>query len=130
MILSLLVTLVALAVTVRSGAANYQNKPDKKQAETSRLRIEVTGGDGKKPVGDASVYLKFDGDGKVVKGKHIELNLKTSQEGVASSPEIPQGQVLIQIVAQGWKAFGERYDVNQEEQTIRIHLERPTTKWY
>ena len=97
---------------------------------TCRVRIEVTGGDENKPVADASVYLKFSEERKVLKDRAIEFNLKTNQEGVARSPEIPKGKILIQIVAPTWKTFGEYYDVNQDEQTIQIHLVRPTTKWY
>jgi hypothetical protein len=91
---------------------------------TSRLRIEVTGGDANKPVDNASVYLRFP------KEKKIELDLKTNQQGVARSPQIPQGRVLIQIVAPGWKTYGEYHEISESEQTIQIHLLRPTTRWY
>jgi hypothetical protein len=97
---------------------------------TTRLSIEVTGGDDKKPVAEASVYLKYVSVNKHGKESKIELNLKTNQEGVTHSPEIPQGKVLIQIVAPGWKTFGQYYDAQSDDQTIQIHLERPTTKWY
>jgi hypothetical protein len=97
---------------------------------TARLSIEVTGGDEKKAVPDASVYLKYVAVNKHGKEEKIELNLKTNQEGVTHSPEIPQGKVLIQIVAPGWKPFGQYYDAQSDDQTIQIHLERPTTKWY
>jgi hypothetical protein len=96
------------------------------QQDTARLRIEVTGGDANRPVADASVYVKFSQDRKIRKNKAIELNLKTNQEGVARSPEIPQGKTLIQVVAPGWKTYGQWQDVNQSEQTIEIHLNRPS----
>ena len=101
--------------------------PDKKQ---TRVRIELTGGANQKPIPDASVYLKFSKDAKSEKGKLIELNIKTNLEGIAQSPEIPQGKILIQIVAEGWKTYGEWHEVTQDEQTIPIHLDRPTSKWY
>ena len=101
--------------------------PDKKQ---SRVRIELTGGANQKPIPNASVYLKFSKDAKSEKGKLIELNIKTNLEGIAQSPEIPQGKILIQIVAEGWKTYGEWHEVTQDEQTIPIHLDRPTSKWY
>jgi len=97
---------------------------------TTRLQIELTGGDQNKPVSDASVYVKFVEERKLRKDKHIELNLKTNQEGVARSPELPRGKILLQIVAPGWKTYGEYHDLTEAEQTIRVHLERPKTKWY
>lgn len=96
---------------------------DKRNA-TSRLRIELTGGDENKPVADASIYLRFP------EQKKVELDLKTNQEGIARSPEIRQGKVLIQVVAQGWKTYGEYHDVTESEQTIQIHLVKPPIKWY
>ena len=104
-------------------AQNDKPAAVEKRNGTSRLRIEVTGGDNNKPVADASVYLRFPKD------KKVELDLKTNQEGVTRSPEIPQGKILIQIVAPGWKTYGEYHDATESEQTIQIHLARPT-RWY
>lgn len=122
-----LASLLALGLAILAPAlAAQSDKPaaPEKRNGTSRLRIEVTGGDANKPVDNASVYLRFP------KEKKVELDLKTNQEGVARSPEIRQGKVLIQIVAPGWKTYGEYHDVSESEQTIQIHLVRPTTKWY
>jgi hypothetical protein len=120
--------MIAPALAAQSDKPAAPDKPavpDKADKHaTSRLRIEVTGGDSSKPVADASVYLRFP------EKKKDELDLKTNQEGVARSPEIRQGKVLIQIVAPGWKTYGEYHDATEAEQTIQIHLVRPTTHWY
>jgi len=124
------VALLAYAVgfaALTAAAPRPSPLPDKKQ---SRVRIELTGGANQKPIPNASVYLKFSKDAKSEKGKLIELNIKTNLEGIAQSPEIPQGKILIQIVAEGWKTYGEWHEVTQDEQTIPIHLDRPTSKWY
>ena len=102
--------------------------PEAKPSGGSILRIELTGGEAKKPIVDASVYLKFT-EVKTVRDKKIELNLKTNQSGVARSPEVPKGRVLIQVVAPGWKTFGQYYNIARDEQTIQINLERPSTRW-
>lgn len=105
--------------------AGQSDKPEKSDKHaTTRLRIEVTGGDANKPVADASVYVRYPDD------KKFELDLKTNQEGIARSPEIPQGRILIQIVAPGWKTYGEYHDISEAEPTIQIHLLKPTTHWY
>ena len=125
---SLALLLAVFVSSMFASALTAQNDqpsaaPENKHG-TSRLRIEVTGGDENKPVSQASVYLRFP------KEKKVELDLKTNQEGIARSPEIPQGKVLIQIVAQGWKTYGEYHDVTETEQTIQIHLLKPITRWY
>ena len=94
-------------------SAKEESKPAKPSG-TAQLRIELTGGDAKKPVADASVYVKFTDNG-ILRDKRIEFNLKTNQNGVARSPEIPKGRVLIQIVSPGWKTFGQYYDIDRDE---------------
>ena len=116
---------VLFALMGPAAAAGQSDKPEKPDKHaTTRLRIEVTGGDANKPVADASVYVRYPDD------KKFELDLKTNQEGVARSPEIPQGRILIQIVAPGWKTYGQYHDVSESEPTIQIHLVKPTTHWY
>ncbi len=125
-LLVLLAMLFGLALLTPALNAQSDKAPaaaDKRNG-TSRLRIELTGGDSNKPVADASIYLRFPDQ------KKVELDLKTNQEGIARSPEIRQGKVLIQVVAQGWKTYGEYHDVTESEQTIQIHLVKPPIKWY
>jgi hypothetical protein len=57
------------------------------------------------------------------------MDLKTNQDGSVKVPEIPQGKVMIQVVAPGWHTFGKWYDVEQPEQVISIQLE-PPPHWY
>jgi hypothetical protein len=128
---SLLVQLtLSLLFAGALGAQSAKDEPKAaaKPSGSAMLRVELTGGDAKKPIVDASVYLKFTED-KLLRDKKVEFNLKTNQNGVARSPEIPKGRVLIQIVSPGWKTFGQYYDINQDEQTIQINLERPATRW-
>jgi len=96
---------------------------------STRVIIEVTGGEKDAPVENASVYLKYVEERKIVKDKHVELNVKTNREGVAHVPEAPLGRVLIQIVAEGWKTYGRWYDITNSKEPIKIHLEKPP-KWY
>lgn len=126
-----IVLFVAFVLVFQHAALRAQSDKDKgKPSDTSRVRIEVTGGDENKPVPDASVYLKFVEDRKLLKDRTIEFNLKTNQEGIALSPEVPKGKILIQIAVPGWKTYGEYFELNQDEQTIQVHLVRPSTKWY
>ena len=111
------------------GGKNKVDKNDQPAAIQSWLRIEVVGGVDKKPVQQASVYVKFTVVHKHGKDEKFEFDFHTNDEGVARAPDIPQGQILIQIVAEGWKTFGQYYDVTQDNQTIHIELQRPP-RWY
>jgi hypothetical protein len=98
-------------------------------ADLARLTIVVTGGEDKKPVDSASVYVRFVEERKLGKDKKIEMNLKTNLSGTCHVDGIPQGKILIQVIAPGWKTFGEYFDVDQSEKTFSIALVRPP-KWY
>lgn len=114
--------------------ANAQATPDEKKPKsddsaTTRIRIVITGGEKDQPVAEASVYIRYLQPKFLHKDKMVEMNLKTSQEGMIKVPEIPQGRTEIQVIAPGWKTFGKWYDLEKPEETINIKLVRPT-KWY
>lgn len=122
------VSLVLLLPTVVCGSA--QGKSDKPPArETTDIKIEVLGGEEGVRVKNASVYVEYR-QGRVLVGKKkIKYGVKTNQEGVASVREIPKGKILIQVVAEGWKPFGKVFEIEEDEATVEVRLQRPK-KWY
>jgi hypothetical protein len=125
---SLLFFLVAVAASGQDKDADAKPRADS-DAKDVRLTIVVTGGEDKKPVDSASVYVRYVEEHKHGKDKKIEMNLKTNQSGVCHVPVIPPGRFVVQVIADGWKTYGEYYDINRTEQTINITLVRPP-KWY
>jgi hypothetical protein len=104
---------------------------DKKSSDpaTIKLRIEVTGADGK-PVGNASVYVRYNEPGGLFHhDKLAELNFKTNQDGSVKVTDVPQGKILIQVVAKGWHTFGKWYEFNTDAETVQIKLD-PPPHWY
>jgi len=123
---ALFVTLAgALPLPTRQEAPPPKNTAP---APGNRLTVEVSGGDSNKPIENASVYVKVIEEHRI-KDKKIEINVKTNQEGIAHVPDVPLGRVLIQVVADGWKSYGQWHDITDPKQTIAIHLDRPP-KWY
>ncbi|MDE3169024.1 MAG: hypothetical protein KGL75_02685 [Acidobacteriota bacterium] len=98
-------------------------------ARTTKLHILVLTNEGK-PVGNASVYVRFyTGGGLLHHDKLAELDLKTNQDGSVKVPPVPQGRILIQVIAKGWHTFGQWYDVDKDDESIEIKLE-PPPHWY
>jgi Carboxypeptidase regulatory-like domain len=100
-------------------------------AETTKLTIQVKN-DSDKPVDRASVIVKFvEGRSYIKLGKKIRntYELRTNQDGEASIPSIPQGKILIQIIAKGYQTFGQTFDVNEEEKTVEIKLNPPQKQY-
>jgi hypothetical protein len=117
---------------VATSVVNSQEIPKgqtQRSLPSTRVTIEVTGGEKDRPIENASVYLKYVEEHKIAKNKQFELNVKTNREGIAHIPDAPLGRVEIQIVAEGWKTFGRWYDITSSKEPIKIHLDRPP-KWY
>ncbi|MBI3406054.1 MAG: hypothetical protein HY046_11420 [Acidobacteria bacterium] len=106
-----------------------EKEKSSKEAATVKLRIEVTAGEKDQPVDSASVYVRYEEERSLRKDKKFEMNLKTNRDGVTKVPGVPRGKILIQVIAQGWKTFGQWYDLEQDEQVIKIKLQKPP-KWY
>jgi hypothetical protein len=130
------VCIAAGAVVFQGVAAQDQPAPASKPKAPppasdvqTRITIEVTGGEKSIPVENASVYVKFIEERSLRKDKKLEMNVKTSHEGIAHVPNAPMGRVLVQVVAEGWKTYGRWLDITDPKQTIKVHLERPP-KWY
>lgn len=82
-----------------------------------------------KPVGNAEVIVKFL-EGRFLKPKKKESwELRTTQEGMATTPGIPQGKVLIQVNARNYQTFGQTYDLDADEKTVEIQLQPPQQQY-
>jgi len=132
--LSRILFVAALATVCAVTFLPAQGKDNGGQARSdgdasTRLRVEVTAGDSSSPVEAASVYVRYVIKHKLGKDEKIEMNLKTNQQGTVLVPAVPRGEITIQVVAEHWKAFGQKYQATEDEQTIKIHLEKPA-RWY
>jgi uncharacterized GH25 family protein len=100
-------------------------------ADQTNLKVVVTNQAGK-PVDNASVIIKFVQGRSAVKlgaKNRKEWDMKTNQEGAVKVPSIPQGKILIQIIAKNYQTFGETFEVDQEEKTIEIKLNPPQAQY-
>src|ERR1700685_2785101 len=96
---------------------------------TLTIAVKTPGG---QPVEGASVIVKFvKGRSKAKFGKKIrtEWELRTNQEGFVKIPPIPQGTILVQVIAKGYQTFGENFDVDEEEKTLDIKLNAPQPQY-
>ena len=100
-------------------------------AQTTKLRIEVRNLEDK-PVDRANVIVRFEGR-SITKlgGKKLKTTweMKTNQEGVVGIPPIPQGQILVQVIAKGYQTYGEKFEVSEEEKTIEVKLKPPQSQY-
>jgi len=120
--------------TSPAASQNPSGNPDQKDqkssdSSTSKIRIQVKDGHDQ-PVSNASVYVRYYMPGGFLRHEKLaELSFKTNQEGAVKVPEVPQGKVLIQVIATGWHTFGKWYDMDKDEESVSIKLE-PPPHWY
>lgn len=85
-----------------------------------------------KPVARASVVVRFVEGRSIVKlGKKImtSYQLRTSNDGKIVVPPIPQGKILIQVIAKGFQTYGEYHEIYEEARTIAIRLKPPQSQY-
>jgi 5-hydroxyisourate hydrolase-like protein (transthyretin family) len=100
-------------------------------AAGTKLTVQVNSADTGKPIDRASVIVRFRHGLNPIKMKKIQTNweTKTSQEGTVSIPEIPMGEVEIQVIAKYYQTSGGIYQLDQPEQTVKIKLNSPQTQY-
>lgn len=104
-------------------AAFPQKKP---QHKTALVTVTVVRESNGKPVKNAEIVLH-----PVVDGKQKEegLELKTHDDGKAESTGIPYGTIRLQVIAQGFRTYGQDYEIDQPNQAITIKLQKPTAQF-
>jgi hypothetical protein len=63
------------------------------------------------------------------KAVNTTFELRTNQEGQANIPSIPQGAILIQVMAKGYQTFGQTFDIDDEQKTVEVTLNPPQQQY-
>jgi len=116
-----LLLILAVALALSSPAA---------AGDLTKLKIVVTTRSGR-PIDRADVIVRFGGRSAVKLGKMVRTTweMRSSQEGVAEIPDMPKGQIRIQVIAKGYQTFGDTFDVSEDERTIEIKLNPPQKQY-
>ena len=95
--------------------------------KSASLQFLVVKDSNGKPVRNAEIVLHpVDKHGHQ---KEEGLELKTHEDGKASVTGIPYGKLRIQVIAPGFKTYGEDYDISQPSHDITIKLLKPAEQY-
>ena len=102
-------------------------------ANTTKLTIVVKTQAGR-PVDRAEVIVRWHANEKHPRagfGRAVRptFEMRSNQEGEASVPEIPQGNILVQVNAKGFQTFGKVFQVDEEEKTLEVTLNPPQQQY-
>ncbi len=97
----------------------------------TKLTVQVNSSDTGKPIDFASVIVRFRHGLNPVKMKKIQTSweTRTNQMGNVSIPEIPMGEITIQVIAEHYQTFGDVFQLTMPEQTIAIKLNPPQAQY-
>src|SRR4051812_6390779 len=88
---------------------------DEQEEGTTRITVQVNNENGG-PVDRASVIVKFKNGRSVRKfGRTVRTSweMRTNQEGLVKIPPIPQGNILVQVIANGYQTYGDTLSIEQ-----------------
>lgn len=111
-------TLASIAILCFTVAA-YAGK---KMEPTSSINLTIVRDANGKPVKNAEVVLHM-----VQKGKEKQegLELKTHEDGKAEASGLPYGTWRIQVIAPGYRTYGQDFELNQPTHEFTIKLQKP-----
>jgi hypothetical protein len=119
---------IVLAVALLAAPSSHADRHRKYKPPPPMATVTVTvlRASDSKPVKNAAVVF-HPALGDTQEGN---MELKTNDEGVAKMTIIPQGsQVLVQVIMQGYRTFGQKYDVPGSEKAITIKLLPPDQQY-
>lgn len=99
--------------------SSHRGRKYKSPPPTSRIDVTILRNDDGKPVENAAVIFHLIGD----KGN---MELKTDEDGKTMIDVLPTGsKVLLQVIAKGYKTYGEQYSIDKASVAIEVKLKRP-----
>src|SRR5215831_9159643 len=115
-----------LACLLAFTAFAEQKSNGKSETPTAVLNLTVLKDSNGKPVKNAEIVLHpVDEHGRQ---KQESLELKTHDDGKAGASGIAYGKVRVQVIARGYRTFGDDYVVDQLRQKTVIKLEKRSQK--
>lgn len=113
--------MVGVLMMVAMALAQHKAPP------SSSLQFMVVKDSNGKPVRNAEIVLHpVDKNGNQ---KEEGLELKTHEDGRAEVSGVPYGKFRVQVIAQGFRTYGEDYEINQPAQEFTIKLQKPTEQY-
>lgn len=117
--------LVGFALPLLAAAVFAMQKNSEVKTALVNLTVirEATG----KPVKNAEVVFHM--VGKNGKQKQEGLELKTHDDGKAEAGSLPYGKWRVQVIAPGFKTYGQDIEVSQPNMEITIKLQKPAEQY-
>jgi hypothetical protein len=117
---SLFAGLAVLLISLVAFAGSKKPSNDQKTGSVNLIVVRDSNG---KPVKNAEVIFHLiDNHGKQ---RQEGLELKTHDDGKAEATSLPYGKVRIQVIAPGFRTYGQDISIDQPSLELTIKLQKP-----
>ena len=117
-----LIVICLLSVLFPAAALAGKKTPPPEE-KTASINMTIIRNSSGKPVKNAEVVIHLvDTHGKA---KQEGMELKTHDDGKAEATGIPYGKVRIQVIAPGFRTYGEDFNIDQPNHEFTIKLQKP-----
>jgi hypothetical protein len=112
---------ISLLVLIPRGVFSQVHTLTARHQKTNvcHLHVDVTAGQEAEPVSGADVFVTTESE-----DTPFERTLRTDKHGAVTFARVPRVKILIQVTAAGFNTFGKRYELEAENKTIAIKLEK------
>src|ERR1700684_678615 len=108
------------------GAGQHGGRKYTPPPSTATIKVTVLRSTNGKPIPNAAVVFH------PMKGDQDEgaLELKSDEDGKVTIDVIPIGDtVRLQVIADGWKTYGEDYKIDSDSKEIVVKMKRPSEQY-
>jgi hypothetical protein len=120
---AIIVAALLLVVTYLEGQNGGEQEPVKD--ENTRLTLHVLSESSKKPVADAHVIVQFTEERTLRRDKRVSWEAKTNRKGTVVLSDIPTGTIKVQIIAKGYRTYGDLHELQKPDEQVTILLQPP-----
>ena len=101
--------------------------PKKRPPQDTTITVTVTDRETGQPIKNAQLTLRFKDSGKGMfkRSKRRSWTGKTNSKGLYRFKFVHQGQLVLFVTAERYQAFGEEYEIYQDEASIEVTMKRP-----
>ncbi|HWP83775.1 MAG TPA: hypothetical protein VNN17_01170 [Terriglobia bacterium] len=121
-----LANMIVAALLLVTTFAAAQQTGAKAEEGTTRLTLQVLRESNREPVPDAHVVVRFTEERLLRRDKRVSWQAKTNRKGIIVLSDIPTGAVKVQVIAKGFRTYGEEHRLNQPQEELTILLQPPT----
>ncbi len=119
------IIVAVLAISAISLGTPLRAQEAENEDQETRLTVLVLSDASEKPIPDAHVVVRFVVERTMRRDRRVSWESKTNRAGKMVLDDVPEGAIRVQIIARGYRTYGDLHEIAGSEQELTIRLTRP-----